>query len=50
MGVFIKEKPTEITEYDESVVLFIFNKVTIHDDKFTLEFNSGVVMDVDEYE
>ena len=32
------------TEYDEPLVLRLIEKVTIYEDKFTVEFKSGVTM------
>ncbi|HHT83271.1 MAG TPA: resolvase [Clostridiales bacterium] len=46
MGDFLKEQPTAITEYDESLVRRLIEKVTIYEDKFTVEFRSGVTVDV----
>ena len=48
MGYFLQEQPTVITEYDESLVRRLIEKVTVYEDKFTMEFKSGVTMDVDE--
>ena len=47
MGDFLKEQPTAITEYDESLVRRLIEKVTIYEDKFTVEFKSGVTVDVE---
>ena len=48
MGVFLREQPTKITEYDESLVRRLIEKVTVYEGKFTVEFKSGVTVDVDE--
>ncbi len=48
MGTFLREQPTALTEYDESLVRRLVEKVTISEDKFTVEFKSGVTVDVDE--
>jgi site-specific DNA recombinase len=37
-----------ITEYDESLVRLLIEKVTVYADKFTVEFKSGLTMDVNE--
>jgi site-specific DNA recombinase len=47
MGTFLREQPTTLTEYDESLVRRLIEKVTIYEDKFTVEFKSGVTVDVD---
>ena len=48
MGEFLKRQPTAITEYDESLVRRLIEKVTVYEDKFTVEFKSGVTVDVNE--
>ncbi len=48
MGAFLRDQPTEITEYDESLVRRLIEKVTVYEDKFVVEFKSGVKVDVDE--
>ena len=37
-----------ITEYDESLVRRLVEKVTVYEDNFTVEFKSGVTVNVDE--
>jgi site-specific DNA recombinase len=39
-------QPTTLTEYDESLVRRLVEKVTIYEDKFTVEFKSGVSVDI----
>ena len=52
MGDFLKEQPTVITEYDETLVRRLIEKVTVYTasadatDKFTVEFKSGVTVDI----
>jgi len=48
MGGFLKEQPTAITEYNESLVRRLIEKVTVYEDKFTVEFKSGMTVDVNE--
>jgi site-specific DNA recombinase len=48
MITFLREQPTTITEYDEQLVRRLIEKVTIVEDKFTVEFKSGVTVDVEE--
>ena len=48
MGGFLKEQPTAITEYNESLVRRLIEKVTVCEDKFTVEFKSGLTVDVNE--
>jgi site-specific DNA recombinase len=47
MSTFLLEQPSTITEYDEQLVRRLIEKVTVHDDKFTVEFKSGVTVDVE---
>ena len=48
MSVFLEEQPTAITEYDEKLIRRLIEKATVYEDKFTVEFRSGVTVDVDE--
>ena len=48
LSAFLREQPTALTEYDEQLVRRLIEKVTIYEDKFTVEFKSGVTVDVDE--
>jgi site-specific DNA recombinase len=47
MTAFLREKPTSITEYDEPLVRRLIEKVTVFADKFTVEFKSGVTVDIE---
>ena len=47
MGAFLQEQPTEITEYDEPLVRRLVEKVTAFEDRFTVEFKSGVTVDME---
>jgi len=48
MSSFLKEQPTSITEYDEALVRRLIEKITVYEDKFTVEFKSGLTVDLDE--
>ena len=48
MGSFLREQPTALTEYNEPLVRRLIEKVTVYEDKFIVEFKSGVTVDVDE--
>ncbi len=48
MSDFLKDQPTTLTEYDESLIRRLIEKVTVNEDKFTVDFKSGVTMDVNE--
>lgn len=46
MKEFLNEQIGKIEEYDESLVRRILEKVTIYDSYFTMEFKSGVSVDI----
>ena len=48
MSTFLKKQSTALAEYDEKLVRRLIEKVSIHEDKFTVEFKSGVTVDVNE--
>ena len=48
MSTFLKKQTTALTEYDEQLVRRLIEKVTVYEDKFTVEFKSGVTVDVNE--
>ncbi len=45
---FIAFQPTEITEFDEDLVRRLIEKITVFADHFTVEFKSGVSVDIKE--
>ena len=44
---FLDEQTTEITEYSETLVRRLIEKITVYDEKLTIEFKSGLEIDVD---
>ena len=44
---FIMEQPSEITEFDESLVKHLLAKVTVYEGKLVFEFKSGVRVEVE---
>jgi site-specific DNA recombinase len=48
MSTFLKKQSTALTEYNEQLVRRLIEKVTVYEDKFTVEFKSGVTVDIDE--
>jgi site-specific DNA recombinase len=48
MSTFLKKQSIALAEYDEQLVRRLIEKVSIYEDKFTVEFKSGVTVDVDE--
>jgi len=47
MSTFLKKQSTAFAEYNESLVRRLIEKVTVFESKFTVEFKSGVTVDVD---
>lgn len=48
MSTFLKKQSTALTEYDEQLVRRLIEKVTVYEDKFTVEFKSGLTVYVEE--
>ena len=48
MSTFLQEQPTAITGYDEQLIRRLIEKITVYENKFTVEFKSGVMVDVNE--
>lgn len=46
MREFLNNQPTEITDYDELLVRRLIEKVTVYEERFEVEFKSGVKVDV----
>ena len=46
MEKFLNEQSTLLEEYDEQLVRRLIEKITIYDDKLTVEFKSGTMIDV----
>lgn len=44
---FIREQPTEITSFDETLVKRIIERITVFDEYFTVELKSGVVIEIE---
>ena len=43
---FLNEQPTLLEEYDEQLVKKLIEKITVYEDKLTVEFKSGTMIDV----
>lgn len=43
---FIRQQPTTITEFDETLVKRLITKITVFEDHFTIDFKSGVIIDI----
>jgi site-specific DNA recombinase len=48
MGDFLKGQPTAITEFDEPFLRLLIEKGMIYEDKYTVEFKSGISLDISE--
>jgi site-specific DNA recombinase len=48
MDAFLREQPAALAEFDEQLARRLIEKITVYEDKFTVEFKSGVTMDVNE--
>jgi hypothetical protein len=46
MQQFLAEQQQDITEYDEQLVRRLIEKITVYDEKVTVEFKSGTSVDV----
>lgn len=46
MREFLDSQPTEVLEYDEQLVRRLIEKVTVYDERFEVEFKSGMTVDV----
>lgn len=44
----LKGQPTALTEYDEVLIRRLIEKITVCEENFTVEFKSGVTVDVNE--
>lgn len=47
MQQFLAEQMDEIEEYDETLVRRMIEKITVHEDRFAVEFKSGTSVDVE---
>ena len=44
---FIAGQKTDITEFDEALVKKLIEKITVFADHFTVEFKSGITIDIE---
>ena len=47
MRAFLKEQANEPLGYDEQLVRRLVEKITVYDNKMTVEFKSGLEIDVE---
>jgi site-specific DNA recombinase len=48
MSTFLKKQSSALAEYDEQLVRRLIEKVTVYEDKFVVEFKSGISVEIDE--
>ena len=44
---FIGSQQSEITEFDEILVRKLIQQITVYDDHFTVEFKSGITINIE---
>ena len=44
---FIAGQKSDITEFDEALVKKLIEKITVFNDHFTVEFKSGITIDIE---
>lgn len=44
---FIRFQPTTITEFDEVLVKRLIEKITVFEERFTVDFKSGVTIEIE---
>ncbi|MEE1340787.1 MAG: integrase [Succinivibrionaceae bacterium] len=44
---FISKQKTDITEFDEALVKKLIEKITVFADHFTVDFKSGLTIDIE---
>lgn len=44
---FIAQQKTDITEFDEALVKKLIEKITVFTDRFTVEFKSGLTIEIE---
>ncbi len=47
MRAFLREQANEPLAYDEQLVRRLVEKITVYDDRLTVEFKSGLEIDVE---
>ena len=47
LQTFIADQETDITEFDEDMIKKLIEKITVFADHFTVEFKSGITIDID---
>ena len=45
---FIGSHQSKITEFDESLIRKLIQQITVYDDRFTVEFKSGLAIEIED--
>ena len=48
MRAFLRKPETSVAEFDEALVRRLIEKITVHENKFTVDYKSGVSIDINE--
>lgn len=48
MMVFLDEQPTELERYDEKLTRRLIQKIMVYEDKYTVEFKSGMTVEIEQ--
>lgn len=46
---FVKGQPATITEFDETLIRRLIEKITVFEARFTVDFKSGITIDIEAY-
>ena len=47
MTAYLNEQTCELVEYDEQLVRWLIESVTVHDDRIEVEFKSSIAIDIE---
>ena len=47
MMTFLDEQPSELESYDDNLTRRLIQKVTVYEDKYTVEFKPGITVDIE---
>lgn len=47
MTAYLNEQTCELVEYDEQLVRWLIERVTVHDDRIEVEFKSSIAIDIE---
>ena len=47
MTAYLNEQTCELVEYDEQLVRWLIERVTVHDDRIEVEFKSSIEIDIE---